>query len=88
LDKLKKGVELCGGTRLSRKNALWKKFLELKALRDGLVHYKTSRRLYYNTNELLKRTEKGIHTAGVVIKELYLGHPKNVSYPHVFDTIP
>jgi len=87
-DKLKQGVELYGGTRLSRARKLWTDFRELKDLRDGLVHHKVRKKLYYNTKELFKRTEKGIRTASDVIKYIYLAHPGNRAYPRVYDSVP
>ena len=87
-DKLKKGVELYGGTRLSHNHKLWKDFQKFKELRNGLVHFKVKNRVYYQTIELLERTRESIRTAGSIIKEIYLQHPNNVSYPKVFDKIP
>ncbi len=87
-EKLSEGIKLYGGTSLNLNSILWSDFLELKKLRDDLVHYKVENRLYYDTKELFERSEKGIRTAGAVIKAIYLSHPQNVSYPPVFDTIP
>ena len=86
--KLNQGVLLFGGKRLDADTALWQEYTELKNLRDGLVHYKVANRLFYNTDELLRRAEKGIRTAGAVIKKIYLAHPANTSYPVGFDELP
>jgi len=89
--KLKEGVELYGGkgTRLSKDAVLWGDFLNLKRLRNELVHYKVAYRLYRKTDELMERTEKGIRTTSAIIKKIYLAHPDNQGrYPSVFDSIP
>jgi hypothetical protein len=88
--KLNEGVELFGGKgkRLDSDTSLWKDFKELKELRDDLVHYKAEDRLFYDTNELLQRTEKGIRTSSAVIRKIYLTHPQNKAYPPVFDNNP
>jgi len=87
-EKLNKGVALFGGIPLGQDTVLWKDFNELKDLRNNLIHYKVSNRLFYNTDELLKQAEKGIRTASVVIKKIYLAHPANASYPSGFDELP
>jgi hypothetical protein len=87
-EKLKEGVELFGGIRLSRDKVLWQDFMEFKDVRNDLVHYKAANRLFYNTDELLRRTEKGIRTASSVIKKIYLAHPAHTAYPPTFDELP
>jgi len=86
--KLNEGILLFGGKRLDSDTALWQEYTELKNLRDGLVHYKVANRLFYNTDELLRRAEKGIRTASAVIKKAYLAHPANTAYPKGFDELP
>jgi hypothetical protein len=86
--KLTKGIKLHGGIAISQDSDLWKDFKEFKRLRDNLVHYRISQRIYYNIDELLEGTRKGILTASSIIKRIYLSHPENVSYPKVFDRIP
>jgi hypothetical protein len=86
--KLNEGVLLFGGKRLDADSALWQEYTELKDLRNGLVHYKVANRLFYNTDELLKRAEKGIRTTSAVIKKIYLAHPANTAYPKGFDELP
>ena len=86
--KLTEGVKLYGGTSLEKDPALWLDFEELRNLRNDLVHYKVANRLFYNTDELLNRTEKCIGTASVIIKKVYLAHPSNTAYPKGFDELP
>jgi hypothetical protein len=87
-EKLNEGVELFGRTRLDKDTGLWQDFRELKDLRNDLVHYKVANRVFYNTDELLKRVEKGIRTASAVIKKIHLSHPANVAFPKIFDELP
>ena len=87
-DKLKEGIELFGGNRLSRDTSVWADYQELKKLRDQLVHYKAPNSIFYDTDQLLKRTDKAIRTAGSVVKKIYLSHPKNTGYPSTFDDSP
>ncbi len=87
-EKLNKGVELFGGIRLDQDAVLWKDFNKLKDLRNDLVHYKVTNRLFYNTDELMKHAEKGIRTTSDVIKKIYLAHPANTAYPKGFDELP
>ncbi len=87
-EKLKEGVELFGSNRLDQDPTLWRDYEELKDLRDALVHYKVANRLFYNTDDHLQRVEKGLRTAGVIIKRIYLSHPANAAYPKVFDDLP
>jgi hypothetical protein len=86
--KLTDGIVLFGGERLDSDENLWPRHKELKRLRDDLVHFKVANRLFYNTDELFKRTENGIRTAGELIKKIYLAHPANHSYPKTFDELP
>ena len=86
--KLNEGVVLFGGKRLDADSTLWQEYTELKNLRDGLVHYKAAYRLFYDTDELLRRAENGIRTASAIIKKIYLAHPANTAYPKTFDELP
>jgi hypothetical protein len=86
--KLNEGILLFGEKRLDSDTALWQEYKELKNLRDGLVHYKIANRLFYNTDELLTRAEKGIRTTSAVITKIYLAHPANTAYPNGFDELP
>ena len=86
--KLNEGALLFGGKRLDTDAALWQEYTELKNLRDGLVHYKVANRLFYNTDELLRRAENGIKTTSAIIKKIYLGHPANTAFPKTFDEMP
>jgi len=87
-EKLNEGVELYGGARLDKDISLWQDFEDLKKLRDALVHYKVANRLFYDTEELINRIEKGTRTASNAIRKIYLAHADNKAYPLVFDTIP
>jgi hypothetical protein len=89
--KLNEGIELYGGkgTRLSKDTALWNDFIDLKRLRNELVHYKVAYRLYSDTQELMERMEKGIRTTSTIIKRICKAHPDNQGrYPPVFDSVP
>jgi hypothetical protein len=86
--KLNEGVLLFGGKRLDADTALWQGYTELKDLRDALVHYKVANRLFYNTDELLRRAESGIKTTSAIIKKIYLAHPANTSFPEAFNELP
>lgn len=90
MEKLNDGVELFGGKakRLENEIQLWKDVVELKRLRDELVHYKVGSQVFYDTKSLFVKANHGIRTASSVIKKIYLAHPQNVSYPRVFDTVP
>lgn len=86
--KLTQGVELYGGTSLDKDTVFWQEFENLRSLRNDLLHYKVANRLFYNTDELLKKVEKGIRTTSAVIKRIYLAHPANTAYPKLFDEMP
>lgn len=90
--KLNEGLELFGGTRLKSDSEgdkeLWQEYMELKGLRDSLVHFKTADRVFYNTDELLKRAEVGLRTASAVIKRIYRARSANAVYPAAFDELP
>jgi hypothetical protein len=86
--KLTGGIELFGGKALDADKDLWQRYKELENLRNGLVHFKVANRLFYNTAELMERTENGIRTAGDVIKAIYLAHPASQAYPKTFDELP
>ncbi len=87
-EKLNQGVALFGGARLDKDTTLWADFGTFKDLRNDLIHYKVSNRLFYNTDELLNRVEKAIRTTSAVIKKIYLSHPANTAYPPTFDEMP
>ncbi len=87
-DKLKDGIELYGGARLSKNHELWKEFKEFQRLRDGLVHYKGKDTTYYLTQKLFDKTRIGIKTTSSIIKEIYSQHPSRSSYPKTFNKIP
>ena len=86
--KLTEGVELYGRTSLKKDTALWADFEEFRNLRNDLVHYKVADRRPYATDEYLKKTEKGIHTASAVLKKICLADPANTAYPKAFDELP
>jgi hypothetical protein len=88
--KLSDGVKFYGGASFREDTALWSDFEELRDLRDEILHPKIQGSIFANTDtsELLKKTEKGVVTAGAVIKKLYLGHPSKPTCPPVFDTPP
>ena len=81
-------VELFWGKRLDKGAVLWQDYTELKDLRDGLVHYKVANRLFYNMEELLKKSEKGIRTVSAVIKNTYREHHQYTGYLATFDGLP
>lgn len=86
-EKLKKGITFIGRTSFAGDCNLWSSFQALENLRDGLVHYKPGQGPYYES-EFFQEAEKGIRTAGDVIKRIYLSLPGSTSYPNTFDETP